>query len=129
MLQVLADAMDHYGNVLPNDSNYGIALLKTASYHEKIAQAQSVMAENLISGYLSTIHDSLENHKEYNRLNTKLENRRLDFDAKLNKVQKSKKENTVLEEETRVCQAKYEETLESITEKMIELNSEDVINN
>jgi hypothetical protein len=55
-----------------------------------------------------------------------LENRRLDYDAKLNKVQKTKKENTVLEEETRVAQAKYEETLASITQKMIDLNSEDV---
>jgi hypothetical protein len=79
----------------------------------------------LIEGYLLTIHDTLEGHKEYSKLETKLENRRLDFDAKLNKVQKSKKENSVLEEETRVCQSKYEETLEAITQKMIELNTDD----
>lgn len=36
--------------------------------------------------------------KEYQRLKTKLENRRLDFDAKLNKVHKSNKEKPELEE-------------------------------
>jgi hypothetical protein len=72
----------------------------------------------MIEGYMR--------HKEYARLESKLENRRLDFDAKLNKINKSKKENTVLEEETRAAQAKYEETLEVMTQKMLELNSQDV---
>ena len=79
----------------------------------------------MIEGYMRVLNESLEGHKEYGRLCTKLENRRLDFDAKLNKVQKSKKENTSLEEETRASQAKYEETLEVITQKMIELNTQD----
>jgi hypothetical protein len=82
-------------------------------------------AEQLMEGYLLTIHDSLEGHKEFKKLEAKLENRRLDFDAKLNKVQKSKKENNALEEETRVCQSKYEETLEAVTRRMIELNTSD----
>ena len=75
---------------------------------------------------MRVLNDSLEGHKEYAKLETKLENRRLDFDAKLNKINKSKKENTVLEEETRAAQAKYEETLEVMTQKMLELNSQDV---
>lgn len=75
---------------------------------------------------MRVLNESLEGHKEYAKLETKLENRRLDFDAKLNKINKSKKENTVLEEETRAAQAKYEETLEVMTQKMLELNSQDV---
>ncbi|KAJ3345683.1 hypothetical protein HDU91_007268, partial [Kappamyces sp. JEL0680] len=75
--------------------------------------------------YMKTLNESWEGHKEYEKLVAKLENRRLDFDAKLNKVQKSKKENTALEEETRAAQAKYEETLEVMTQKMLELNSQD----
>jgi len=55
-----------------------------------------------------------------------LEGRRLDFDAKLNRVQKSKKERPEWEEETRVAQDKYEETLKATTEQMIELSSNEV---
>ena len=54
-----------------------------------------------------------------------MNNRRLDYDAKLNKVQKSKKEDSKLEEDARVSQEKYLETLELITEQMIHLNSQD----
>ncbi len=68
----------------------------------------------------------LEDQKEYDYLKKKLENRRLDFDAKLNQVQKTKKENQKLEEETRGAQGKYEETLEHLTHKMIDINSTDV---
>lgn len=44
-------------------------------------------------GYLRLLNESMEGFKDVSRLETKLENRRLDYDAKLNKVQKSKKEN------------------------------------
>ena len=76
---------------------------------------------------MKSLNDCWEEHKEYERLVAKLENRRLDFDAKLNKVQKSKKENAALEEEARATQAKYEETLQVLTQKMLELNSQDVL--
>lgn len=83
-------------------------------------------AEKILEGYLLTLHNTLEGHKEFKQLESKLTNRRLDLDAKLNKMHKSKKEDPVLEEETRVCQEKYEQTLQVITDKMIELNSLDV---
>jgi hypothetical protein len=59
-------------------------------------------------------------------IETKLENRRLDYDAKNNKIQKSKKENVSLEEETRAAKQKYEESLDAITLKMSDLNTFDV---
>jgi hypothetical protein len=68
----------------------------------------------------------LEESKEYDQLKKKLENRRLDFDAKLNQVQKAKKETPQLEEATRVAQSKYEETMTALTNKMIEINSTEV---
>lgn len=125
ILQVLSQAMSHYGAVLPTDSQYGIVLNKVAETQNDIALEQSKFSKGMIEGYMRILNESLEDHKEYAKLETKLENRRLDFDAKLNKVNKSKKENTILEEETRAAQAKYEETLEVITKKMLELNSQD----
>ncbi|KAJ3253354.1 hypothetical protein HK103_000733 [Boothiomyces macroporosus] len=119
LYDVLGHAMTHFADVLPSDSYYGATLQMVGQAHTQIAAA------NIQEGYLLCLTEDLAAHKEYARLETKLENRRLDFDAKLNKVQKSKKENTVLEEEARVCQAKYEETLETITQQMLNLSSKD----
>ena len=49
--------------------------------------------------------------KDYVNLKKKLENRRLDYDAKLNKLNKSKKEKPALEVEVTAAQTKYNETL------------------
>lgn len=55
-----------------------------------------------------SLHSSM---KEYASLKKKLENRRLDYDAKQNKLNKSIKENPGLEEEVKIAQVKYDETL------------------
>ncbi|KAJ3324137.1 hypothetical protein HDV06_000678 [Boothiomyces sp. JEL0866] len=125
LYDVLGHAMTHFADVLPSDSFYGTTLQMVGQAHTQIAVEQKLLAANIQEGYLLSLTEDLAAHKEYTRLETKLENRRLDFDSKLNKVQKSKKENTVLEEEARVCQAKYEETLETITQHMLNLSSKD----
>ena len=75
---------------------------------------------------MAKLDNMLEDSKEYEYLKRKLENRRLDFDAKLNQVQKAKKEKPQLEEETRMAQSKYEETMTNLTNKMIDINSTEV---
>lgn len=55
-----------------------------------------------------------------------MESRRLDYDAKLNKVQKSKKEKPELEEEMRAAKEKYEVIMEDINNKMLTLNESEV---
>lgn len=56
----------------------------------------------------------------------KLESRRLDFDAKLNKIHKSKKENPIAEEEVRVSQMKYEDSVSDITNRMLSFSAMEV---
>lgn len=56
----------------------------------------------------------------------KLENRRLDYDAKLNRLQKSKKEDPILEEEMRIAHKKYEESLAAAEDLMLSLNEREV---
>ncbi|KAI8807676.1 hypothetical protein BJ742DRAFT_305281 [Cladochytrium replicatum] len=73
--------------------------------------------------YMLSLNGTLAEMKEYQAARKKLENRRLDFDAKLNKVQKAKKDTPALEEDTRVAQGKYEDSLSDTTNKMIRLNS------
>ncbi|KAL2911162.1 hypothetical protein HK105_209370 [Polyrhizophydium stewartii] len=123
-LQGLSHAMTTFGSSLPHDSVYGRTLLKVGQVHEEIALEELQLASEVRDGIFSNLTLTMDSVKEYQHLRKKLENRRLDFDAKLNKVQKSKKESPELEEETRVCQAKYEESLTSITEKMIDINTD-----
>jgi len=52
--------------------------------------------------------------KEYQALQKKLHSRRLDYDSKLAKVQKAKKEKPEWEEEMQSAKAKYEETREHV---------------
>lgn len=52
--------------------------------------------------------------KDYTSLKKKMENRRLDYDAKLNKFNKSKRDKPGLEEEMRTAQSKYNETLTDV---------------
>lgn len=49
----------------------------------------------------------------------KLKNRRLDYDARLSKIQRSKKEKPELEEDMKIAQAKYEQTLDDIEQLML----------
>lgn len=56
--------------------------------------------------------------KQYNVLKKKLNNRRLDYDAKLNKVQKSRKEKPEAEEELRTAQFKFEESMSDMKSLM-----------
>lgn len=52
----------------------------------------------------------------------KLESRRLEFDSKLSKVNKSKKEKPEDEEALRIAQMRYEDSLTDVTNKMLSLH-------
>lgn len=52
-------------------------------------------------------------------LKKKLESRRLDYDAKLGKVQKAKKERPDLEQDMQAAKTKYEDTEADLRNRMI----------
>jgi hypothetical protein len=104
------------------DTPYGKALHTSSSTHSTLATLQREYAHTLSTTYAAALERILLDFKEFDRLVAKLESRRLDFDAKLSRVHKAKKERPELEEGTRTAQAKYEETLSTMTSKMIELN-------
>lgn len=64
---------------------------------------------------LMTLSSSMN---DYATLKKKLESRRLDYDAKLNRLSKSKKEKPGLEEEMKTAQKKYHETLNDVENLM-----------
>lgn len=70
--------------------------------------------------------DALLNEtKEFERLRKKLKNRRLDYDANNNKLQKNKKEDVVLEENVKTTKMKYEETLHKLEEMMVSVSKQE----
>lgn len=119
----LATATIELGTLMRLDSEYGKTLIRFGEGHEKLGSHQQEFVQSVQMGYIAELDRVLGDMKEYARLKSKLENRRLDYDAKMNKVQKTKKENQTLEEEARVAQAKYEETLGVLWDKMVEIES------
>lgn len=70
--------------------------------------------------------DALLNEtNELEKLRKKLKNRRLDYDANNNKLQKSKKENPSLEENVKTTKFKYEETLQKLEVMMISVSKQE----
>eukprot|EP00158_Paraphelidium_tribonemae_P003945 Partr_v1_DN26483_c1_g1_i4_m24144 putative BAR domain protein len=89
---------------------------------QNIGDIQSDFAMKLTDTFIASLEMYAAEMKTYKHLRAKLENRRLDYDAKMNKISKVKKENPALDEEMRSAQTKYEETLAEIEEKMLQLN-------
>lgn len=70
--------------------------------------------------------DALLNEtKGFEQLRKKLKNRRLDYDANNNRLQKSKKEDPALEENVKNTKLKYEETLQKLEEKMVSVSRQE----
>ncbi|CAG8728382.1 9486_t:CDS:2, partial [Racocetra persica] len=125
-IESLGIAMRVYGEELGSDSSYGAALVKLGTANEKVASCQLEHASKVREEFLESLDASIEELKQYQQMNRKLESRRLNYDAKLNKMQKSKKEKPELEEEMRAAKEKYENTKEELHKKMITINeSED----
>jgi len=71
---------------------------------------------------MDSIEKSQAQMKEYQTLQKKLNSRRQDYDAKLAKVQKAKKEKPEWEEEMQAAKVKYEEMRENVMTSMTTIN-------
>lgn len=76
-------------------------------------------------GLLMNLDAMLNETKDFERLRKKLKNRRLDYDANNNKLQKSKKEDPALEETVKTTKMKYEETLQKLEEMMVAVSKQE----
>ncbi|KAI8616412.1 hypothetical protein BC830DRAFT_1118190 [Chytriomyces sp. MP71] len=121
--------MDMFGSVMTTvgttlePSPYTKALTQCGDAHADLANLQRTFVNSVKDGFGEEMARQMQDVKDYAKLKTKLENRRLDYDAKMNKAQKAKAASSSLEEDVRVSQTKYEETLQDITARMIALNA------
>jgi chromosome segregation ATPase len=76
--------------------------------------------------YLDKLEEGMNQFKEYQSLRKKLESRRLDYDAKLARLQKSKKEKPELEQEMQAAKMKYEEAEYDVIQKLASLQEFEV---
>ncbi|KAI0244200.1 hypothetical protein L0F63_007232 [Massospora cicadina] len=118
-IEALGACMVNQAYLLGEEMPYGKALLKAGQAHERIAVLQGDFVNKARAGYYANLDRSLTDMKDYNNLRKKLENRRLDLDAKLSKLQKAKKEKPELEEEMRAAQVKYDDTLSDVRARMV----------
>ncbi|KNE54147.1 hypothetical protein AMAG_00145 [Allomyces macrogynus ATCC 38327] len=117
-LAALGASMLHLGTMLGDESMFGHDLVVTGEALDKVGAWQNAFVNRMHTNYLSILEEYVGESKKYSELRRKLESRRLDYDAKLNKMQKAKKEKPELEEEVRAAQYKYEETLHDLEGKM-----------
>jgi BAR domain len=86
--------------------------------NERLARIQETYVNKATESWLESLERSLAQMKEYQKARTKLETRRLAYDASLTKMQKAKREDFRVEEELRSQRAKYEEANEEVCRRM-----------
>ncbi|KAG0367837.1 hypothetical protein BC939DRAFT_532335 [Gamsiella multidivaricata] len=121
-IETFGISMSTQAHALREDSTYREALLQMGEAHQNIGLAQSELISRFGSTYIECLEREQAQMKEYQTLQKKLQSRRLDYDAKLAKVQKAKKEKPEWEEEMQAAKAKYEETRECILGVMTAIN-------
>lgn len=84
----------------------------------RLAALQEALANDIRMGYMATLENGLQEYKEYDSLRKKLASRRLDYDSKLNRLNKAKKEKPELEQEMQAARIKYEDTEHDLIQKM-----------
>ncbi|KAF9422635.1 hypothetical protein BGZ94_008532, partial [Podila epigama] len=95
-------------------STYRQALLRMGDAHQNMGIAQTDLIARFSNSYIECLTKAQAQMKEYQALQKKLQSRRLDYNAKLAKVQKAKKEKPEWEEEMQSAKAKYEDTRECV---------------
>ncbi|OBZ86220.1 Uncharacterized protein C19C2.10 [Choanephora cucurbitarum] len=132
--EILGTSLYHYGSALPDESalgksftsylispidrQLGIALINLGQAETRIAALQEAFAYDIKTKYMNVLSTGLLEYKEYDSLRKKLTSRRLDYDSKLNRLNKAKKEKPELEQEMQAARMKYEDTEHDLIQKM-----------
>ncbi|KAG2195948.1 hypothetical protein INT47_007084 [Mucor saturninus] len=118
---ILGVCLSNYGNEFTDDAPLGVALINFGQAQSKLAAHQEDYAETMRLEYMEKLEEGLQQFKEYAVLRKRLESRRLDYDAKIGRLQKSKKEKPDLEQEMQASKLKYEDSEYDVIQKMATL--------
>ncbi|KAI9032741.1 hypothetical protein CLU79DRAFT_727703 [Phycomyces nitens] len=120
-MESLGACWSHYGDSFDTDSSAGASFVNYGQATTLVAHLQEEFALSMKEVYIATLQRGQIEYKEYLSLRKKLESRRLDYDAKLGRLQKSKKEKPEWEQEMQASKMKYEETEYDLIQKMVAL--------
>ena len=93
--------------------------------NERIARIQEAYVTSATTTWLDSLERSLSQMKEYQAARKKLESRRLAYDSSQSRMQKAKKEDFRLEEELRSQKSKYEDSLDDVYRRMLDIRESD----
>ncbi|CAH8557286.1 unnamed protein product [Schistosoma guineensis] len=122
----LGECMVKFGRDLGPDSCYGQCLVEAGETFKCLANIKYTMEEHVKENFLDPLH-SVQTHelKEINYHRKKLEGRRLDFDCKKRKQDRSANNSRLPEDEVKIAEEKFNESKVLAEQAMINfLNSE-----
>lgn len=121
---ILGQAMISHGKKLGEDSGLGQALTEAGDALKQIADVKYSLDNNVKQNFLDPLNHLQNNDlKEVLHHRKKLSTRRLDYDGKRRKMQKS---GGIGEDEVRVAQEKFNESLHNASTSMYHLLENDV---
>ncbi|KAJ2831197.1 hypothetical protein J3B01_005448 [Coemansia erecta] len=121
LIENLGSSMIRLGSSLPKDSNYGRAVETLGQTEEQLSELQLQYVNKVKDGWLPELQRSLDDFKQYVTLQKKLESRRNEYDSKMVKFQKARKDNITVEDELRTAQVRYEDTYDDLAHRMMEM--------
>ncbi|KAJ2790462.1 hypothetical protein H4R21_006507, partial [Coemansia helicoidea] len=100
-------------------SHIGRALESLGRTEELLNEHQLKFVNNVKEGWLPELQRSLDDFREYVALQKQLNARRSDYDSKMVKFQKARKDNITAEDDLRTAQVRYEDTYEDLGRRML----------
>ncbi|CAK7216108.1 hypothetical protein SBRCBS47491_002720 [Sporothrix bragantina] len=125
-ISYLGRTMTSHGEDFEHDSEFGSCLTSLGRANERMASAQERYVADATATWLESLERNLAMLKEYQTARKKLENRRLAYDASINRMQKAKRDDFRIEEELRTNRAKYEESNEDVMRRMQDVKDAEV---
>ncbi|OMJ18738.1 Meiotically up-regulated gene protein [Smittium culicis] len=119
LLENFGNSMIYLSESLPRDSLYGKVLRNMGNTELAINSSQCNFVSFVKEDFVTSLERQLDSFKEFSKLQKKFDSRRLDYDAKSNKLNRLKKESSVVEDECRTAQAKYEDSFDDVVSKML----------
>lgn len=110
------------GEEYPTESELGHSLATLGRAEERVARVQDAFCANATSSWHESLERSLVQMKECHAARKRLESHRLAYDALLNKMEKSKREDFRDEEEVHAQRLKYEESEEDVYRRMLDIH-------
>ncbi|KAJ2750017.1 hypothetical protein IWQ56_007114, partial [Coemansia nantahalensis] len=95
------------------------ALESLGRTEELLNEHQLKFVNNVKEGWLPELQRSLDDFREYVALQKQLNARRSDYDSKMVKFQKARKDNITAEDDLRTAQVRYEDTYEDLGRRML----------